>query len=318
MREFLGIKLEAMFLSKYQLKKLNRKERQEYLTVKKRYTRFEEALKTGMIKHVENAHEFNKFQHEQDEHYLNDTYDKVINTNYSKIKKKEKKVDKIPVVREEKIEKTKRVILPPKTLPDGVTAYSSWFEYENERIFYDKIRSIRIYRKVYKSSMNLMPMPTQVSSILEIYLKNSTDKIKMKLNFQRFGFKRKRKDEQFENIFLFCRFIEAKTFENRLDYYLKTRSRDVLFQYQEQGIFKRHFDIFKDGTIRKNGKIFASFDEEKYTITRSYKKIYFVKKKGFLGFEDKQIDISRDEDVFLLTVMQAFKLSIPFVERNEY
>ena len=110
MREFLGIKLEVMFLSKYQLKKLNRKERQEYLTVKKRYTRFEEALKTGMIKHVENAHEFNKFQHEQDEHYLDDTYDKVINTNYSKIKKKEKKVDKIPVVRETPVVKEERIV----------------------------------------------------------------------------------------------------------------------------------------------------------------------------------------------------------------
>ena len=100
MREFLGLKLEVMFLSKYQLKKLNRKERQEYLTVKKKYIRFEEALKTGMIKHVENAHEFNKFQHEQDENYLIETHEKVLNTNYSKIKKKEKKVDKIPVVRE--------------------------------------------------------------------------------------------------------------------------------------------------------------------------------------------------------------------------
>ena len=110
MREFLGLKLEVMFLSKYQLKKLNRKERQEYLTVKKRYTRFQEALKTGMIKHVENAHEFNKFQHEQDEHYLDDTYDKVINTNYSKIKKKEKKVDKIPVVRETPVVKEERAV----------------------------------------------------------------------------------------------------------------------------------------------------------------------------------------------------------------
>ena len=214
--------------------------------------------------------------------------------------------------------KKEDVLLPPKTLPDGVTAYSSWFEYENERIFYDKIRSIRIYSLVQKTTINLMPVPTQVSTILEVYLINSTGKIKMKLNFQRFGFKRKRKDEQFENIFLFCRFIEAKTFENRLDYYLKTRSRDVLFQYQEQGIFKRHFDILKDGTIRKNGKDFASFDEEKYDVSRSYKKIYFVKKKGFLGFEDKQIDISRDEDVFLFVVQNAFKLSFPFVERNEY
>ena len=110
MREFLGIKLEAMFLSKYQLKKLNRKERQEYLSTKKRYIRFQEALKTGMIKHIKNAHEFNKFQHEQDEHYLNDTYDKVINTNYSKIKKKEKKVDKIPVVRETPVVRKERTV----------------------------------------------------------------------------------------------------------------------------------------------------------------------------------------------------------------
>ena len=110
MREFLGIKLEVEFLSQYQLKKLNRKERQEYLTVKKRYTRFEEALKTGMIKHVENAHEFNKFQHEQDEHYLDDTYDKVINTNYSKIKKKEKKVDRIPEVGEIPVVRKERTV----------------------------------------------------------------------------------------------------------------------------------------------------------------------------------------------------------------
>jgi len=110
MREFLGVKLEVMFLSKYQLKKLNRKERQEYLTVKKKYIRFQEALKTGMIKHVENAHEFNKFQHEQDEHYLDDTYDKVINTNYSKIKKKEKKVDKIPVARETPVVREERIV----------------------------------------------------------------------------------------------------------------------------------------------------------------------------------------------------------------
>ena len=108
--EFLGIKLEVMFLSKYQSKKLNRKERQEYLSVKKKYIRFEEALKTGMIKHVENAHEFNKFQHEQDEDYLIETHEKVLNTNYSKIKKKEKKVDKIPVVREIPAVREERIV----------------------------------------------------------------------------------------------------------------------------------------------------------------------------------------------------------------
>ncbi len=100
MKNFLGINLEVTFLNKKQLKKLNRKERQDYLETQKRYIRFQEPLMTGMIKHIENAHEFNKFQHKLDEDYLIETYEKVINTNYSKIKKKEKKVDKIPVVRE--------------------------------------------------------------------------------------------------------------------------------------------------------------------------------------------------------------------------
>ena len=108
--EFLGIELEVMFLSKYQLKKLNRKERQEYLSTQKRYIRFQEALKTGMIKHIKNAHEFNKFEHKLDEDYLIETYEKVINTNYSKIKKKEKKEDKIPVVRETPVAREERIV----------------------------------------------------------------------------------------------------------------------------------------------------------------------------------------------------------------
>ena len=95
--------VEVKFLNKKQLKKLNRKERQDYLETEKRYIRFQKPLLTGMIKHIENAHEFNKFQHKQDEDYLIETYEKVLNTNYSKIKKKEKKVDKIPVIEEEEI-----------------------------------------------------------------------------------------------------------------------------------------------------------------------------------------------------------------------
>ena len=110
MREFLGLKLEVMFLSQYQLKKLNRKERKDYLETEKRYIRFQKPLLIGMIKHIENAHEFNKFQHKLDEDYLIETYEKVINTNYSKIKKKEKKADKIPVVRETPVVREERIV----------------------------------------------------------------------------------------------------------------------------------------------------------------------------------------------------------------
>jgi len=209
----------------------------------------------------------------------------------------------------------KPISLPPNILPDGITMYSRWFKYKNEKILYDKIRSIRIYSQVQKMTINFIPMPTNISTILEIYLTNSNDKIKIKLHFQRFGFKRKKKEEQYRNIIAFCIFLEKKSFTNRFNHYLKTETPDVLFQYLEQGIFKKRFDILKDGRIQKNGKDFASFDEEKYETTRSYKKVHFDKKKGFFG--NKVLDISRDEDIFLFIVQNAFKLSIPFYERSE-
>ena len=93
--------VEVLFLNKKQLKKLSRKERKDYSETETRYIRFQSPLLTGMIRHIENAHEFNRAQHKLDEDYLIETYEKVINTNYSKIKKKEKKEDKIPVVRRE-------------------------------------------------------------------------------------------------------------------------------------------------------------------------------------------------------------------------
>ena len=101
---------KVIFLNKKQLMKLNRKEKQDYLETEKRYNKFQIPLMTGMIKHIENAHEFNKFQHKLDEDYLIETYEKVINTNYSKIKKKEKKEDKIPIVRETPIVREERIV----------------------------------------------------------------------------------------------------------------------------------------------------------------------------------------------------------------
>ena len=102
--------VEVLFLNKKQLKKLSRKERKDYSEAETRYIRFQSPLLTGMIKHIENAHEFNKFQHKLDEDYLIETYEKVINTNYSKIKKKEKKEDKIPVVRETPVVREERIV----------------------------------------------------------------------------------------------------------------------------------------------------------------------------------------------------------------
>ena len=102
--------VDVLFLNKKQLKKLSRKERKDYSETETRYIRFQSPLLTGMIRHIENAHEFNRAQHKLDEDHLIETYEKVINTNYSKIKKKEKKVDKIPVVRETPVVREERTV----------------------------------------------------------------------------------------------------------------------------------------------------------------------------------------------------------------
>jgi predicted patatin/cPLA2 family phospholipase len=69
---------KVIFLNKKQLVKLNHKERQDYLSTQERYNKFQIPLMTGMINHIENAHEFNRAQ-------------EIINKNYSKIEKEEKK-----------------------------------------------------------------------------------------------------------------------------------------------------------------------------------------------------------------------------------
>tara|TARA_Y100000590_G_C15350998_1_gene875167 strand:+ start:96 stop:740 length:645 start_codon:yes stop_codon:yes gene_type:complete len=212
----------------------------------------------------------------------------------------------------------KPISLPPNSLPDNITLYPNCFMYKKKKIFYNKIRSIRIYSEVQKMTMNLMPMPTNVSTKLEIYLTNSEDKIKIFLHFLRFGFKRKKKEEKYRNIIAFCLLLEKMSFNNRLDNYLKSETSVILFKYIEQGIFNNQFNILKDGRIQKNGKDFASFDENEYDIFRSYKKIHFVKKKRiWFGNNERELDISRDEDVFLFILERLFKLTVPFVERTE-
>tara|TARA_B100001173_G_C15826279_1_gene478431 strand:- start:142 stop:642 length:501 start_codon:yes stop_codon:yes gene_type:complete len=165
--------------------------------------------------------------------------------------------------------------------------------------------------------MNLIPMPTNVSTKLEIYFTNSEDKIKIFLHFLRFGFKRKKKEEKYKNIIAFCLLLEKMSFKNRLDHYLKSETSVIQFKYVEQGIFKNQYDILKDGRIQKNGKDFASFDENEYDIFRSYKKIHFAKKKRtWFGNNVRELDISRDEDVFLFIIESLFKTKFHFVEQT--
>lgn len=202
--------------------------------------------------------------------------------------------------------------LPPvDQLPDGISVDEKSFKYKNKIFKYSEIKSIRIFSRIQKMTLNLMPMPTQVDSVLTVFDKDNK-KIKIKLIYQRFGFKRKNKELQLQNIFLFSRFLEEKTAEQRFKYYTDTSTKVILFKYKANGLLENNYEVLKDGSIRKNGKDFASLDSKQFDIWRSYKKLHFTKKIGW--FKNKDIDISIDEDIFLFMISDYFNLDIPFRE----
>ena len=202
--------------------------------------------------------------------------------------------------------------LPPvDQLPDGISVDKKSFKYKNKIFQYSEIRSIRIFSRIQKMTLNLMPMPTQVDSVLTVFDKDNK-KIKIKLIYQRFGFKRKNKELQLQNIYLFSRFLEDKTAEQRFKYYTNTSTKVILFKYKANGLLENNYEVLKDGSIRKNGKDFASLDSKQFDIWRSYKKLHLTKKTGW--FKDKDIDISIDEDIFLFMISDYFNLDIPFRE----
>ena len=196
-------------------------------------------------------------------------------------------------------------------LPDGISVDEKSFKYKNKIFKYSEIKSIRIFSRIQKMTLNLMPMPTQVDSVLTVFDKDNK-KIKIKLIYQRFGFKRKNKELQLQNIFLFSRFLEEKTAEQRFKYYTDTSTKVILFKYKANGLLENNYEILKDGSIRKNGRDFVSLDTKQFDIWRSYKKLHFTKKIGW--FKNKDIDISIDEDIFLFMISDYFNLDIPFRE----
>ena len=67
------------FLKKKELSKLNAKERREYISTQKRYSKFQIAINTGMLKHHPDYIEFNPSSHRSDKEYLMEVYSSVKN-----------------------------------------------------------------------------------------------------------------------------------------------------------------------------------------------------------------------------------------------
>ena len=70
------------FLKKKELSKLNAKERQEYISTQKRYSKFQIAINTGMLKLHSDKSEFNPSGHRSDKEYLMEVYSSVKNNEY--------------------------------------------------------------------------------------------------------------------------------------------------------------------------------------------------------------------------------------------
>ena len=125
-------------------------------------------------------------------------------------------------------------LLPVDLLPDGISVDEKSFKYKNKIIQFNKVKSIRIFSRIQKMTINLIPMPTSVDSVLTVFDEDNK-KIKIKLFYQRFGFKRKNKETQLQNIFLFSKFLKNKTAEQRLKYYTNTSTKVLLFKYIANG-----------------------------------------------------------------------------------
>ena len=67
------------FLKKKELSKLNAKERQEYISTQKRYSKFQIAINTGMLRLHPDKREFNPAGHRSDKEYLMEVYSRVKN-----------------------------------------------------------------------------------------------------------------------------------------------------------------------------------------------------------------------------------------------
>ena len=62
------------FLKKKELSQLNAKERREYISTQKRYSKFQIAINTGMLKLHRDKIDFNTAGHRSDKEYLMEVY----------------------------------------------------------------------------------------------------------------------------------------------------------------------------------------------------------------------------------------------------
>ncbi len=199
-----------------------------------------------------------------------------------------------------------------KYLPDNVSIHKDFFKYNprfgsEKKIYYKKIISIRIESVNRETSMyGLINVQRDLVSKITIY-QSDADKVNIRFYkpIRKYLLRNKEKViEKFNYFVNFCKAIEKITFANRLNNYLKTSKKGVIFKY-------RGYNFCNDKTIMKNGKVILSFDLDKYKIMKDYKKIIFDKKKGSWKLWENYVefDLTHDEDVVLYILEKKLNLS---------
>ena len=205
--------------------------------------------------------------------------------------------------------------------PKDITISEDSLQCGNQKVSYDEIKSIGVY--IEQTTTNLttwtgIPTVSDLKSAIDLLLIDGNRINIQVVNYEEWGpFKNKEGMETFKDGFAFSTFLEEKTFEQRMDHYLKTGTHDMHFKY-------RGYEFLKDKTIRSGGKIYASFNPEEWTVKRSFKKLSFWQ-TGIFGTLDTifgrderdvtSINLTYDEDVILHLINKLMGVS-PKIDKS--
>ena len=203
--------------------------------------------------------------------------------------------------------------------PRDITINADSLQCGNQKVSYDEIKSIRVYVKSTTTQLTAwtgIPTLSDLQSEIGLLLIDDNGRethVEISVvSYEEWGpFKNKEGMETFKDGLAFSRFLEEKTFKQRVDRYLKTGTHDMHFKY-------RGHEFLKDKTIRSNGKVYASFNPEEWTVKSSFRKLSFWQ-TGIFGTFDTifgrderdvtSIELTWDEDVILYLIKKLIGVS---------
>ena len=193
--------------------------------------------------------------------------------------------------------------------PKDASIHKDFVEFGGKKIDYNNIKSIAVYVKQTTTNLTALtgiPTWSNLSSAITIKLIKGNSISVGVTAYEEWGpFKNKKGMNTLNDGLAFSRFLEEKTFEQRVQNYLKTGTNEIYFKYQGH-------EFLKDKKIRLGNKIYASFDPNEYSVKQGFKRLTF-EKKGVLNTlidlwdfkepnDEIYINLNYDEDVIMYLI----------------